>query len=240
MTLFGRGLEYLPYALVGLQDFGGAGIGHRGPAGAGRFRLERVEAWNPLTRARSPVYGRPRTGQGRGGTDGTSTTDMNGSTVRMPAVPVTHADVLARAARWLGRERLTLRLLTPLRLAKDPVRRIAPAFLLRRLVDRLEALALRYGAPGAATPLGAAGAAALGTIAGGVRMLDDHTRWVEVQSFSSRQQQLTPLGGLVGEITLGAEPARLAALLPWLVWGEQTHAGKEVTRGNGWYQLIEP
>jgi hypothetical protein len=49
-----------------------------------------------------------------------------------------------------------------------------------------------------------------------------------------------PLSGLVGEITFEAEPEQLAGFLPWLVWGEIAHAGKDVTKGNGWYRLVEP
>ncbi len=100
LTLFGRGLQLLPYVLVGLQDLGAEGIGRPGPAGAGvsesagsagrpsllargvddeptnssaggkgsagRMRLVRVEAWNPITRRRQPVYAAPA-GTGSGG-----------------------------------------------------------------------------------------------------------------------------------------------------------------------------
>jgi hypothetical protein len=230
LTLFGRALEYLPYALVGLQDLGAAGFGLRGADGPGRLRLDRVEAWHPLTSRRDVVYAAARPGAGAGG-----------SAVRLPAMPVTHAHVLARAGRWLGRDRVTLRLLTPLRLVSEqrPVQRLEFGVFLRRLAGRLEALALRYGAPGA-VPLGAAGAAALGEAADAVRVVDDRTRWIDVQSYSARQDRRLPVGGLIGEVTFAGEPEGLARLLPWLVWGEIAHAGKDATRGNGWYRLLEP
>jgi hypothetical protein len=295
LTLFGRGLQLLPYALVGLQDVGTAGIGWRGPegtAGAGQLHLERVEAWNPITGRRQAVYaagtggagegtasrgstgrhgpirgnagpaaiepelesrGRAggsnvrRAGAGAGGAGGQNASGGGssvGGIVHLPSIKVTHGDVLLRAGRWLGRDRLRLRLLTPLRLVSNhqPVRRLSFELFLRRLVDRLELLARHYGLPehSPPAPLGAERVAALGAAAAEVRVVDDRTRWVEVFSRSARQGRRMPVSGLVGEITFEAAPERLAAFLPWLVWGELAHAGKDATKGNGWYVLLEP
>jgi hypothetical protein len=238
LTIFGRGIDNLPYALVGLQDLGTTGFGLRGPNGIGQLRLDRIDAWNPITGARSPVYGGgvPAGTQGEGAAKGRHGTGTD------PSVPVTHGDVLRRAGSWLGRDRLTLQLLTPLRLATrgEPLRHFSFGVFVRRLVDRLETLAAHYGAPaGTFSPLGPEGAAALGGLADAVRIVEDRTRWVEVQSYSNRQRRKTPLSGLAGQVTLEGKPERLAPLLPWLAWGEIAHAGKDATRGNGWYQMVE-
>jgi hypothetical protein len=262
LTLFGAGASHLPYAIVGLQDLAAATFGLRADrregagatrdsrargsrdSNAGRVRLARVEAFNPFTGGLETVYADLAPGAAGGqAARSAGPARSSGVMVRPPNVPVTHADVLARAARWHGRDRVSLRLLTPLSLAAKgtPVREVRPdfpGFFFRRLGDRLEALAVYYG--GAAAALGAAGAAALGALGDGVRVVDDRTHWVALQSYSSRQERLTPLGGLLGNITFGAAPEVVAALLPWLVWGEVTHAGKEATRGNGWYRLLEP
>jgi hypothetical protein len=324
LTLFGRGLQLLPYVVVGLQDLGAEGIGRPGAGGAGsegrlrllargtddepadrgagdkgsvgRLRLARVEAWNPITRRRQPVYAAPsslRSAGRHGAAAGSSVAGFvssndpsrdgrgdnsqsqsprddgptpgrmgngyrdngsgpgrgddgrgaGGGMVRLPAIPVTHRDVLARAERWRGQDRITLRLLTPLRLVAhhQPVRRLSFELLLRRLADRLELLARHYAPPDHGPPpaLGPEGVAALGALAGAVQVVDDRTRWAEVFSHSARQGRTMPVSGLVGELTFGAEPARLALFLPWLVWGELAHAGKDATKGNGWYVLLE-
>lgn len=66
--------------------------------------------------------------------------------------------------------------------------------------------------------------------------LTTHLRWIDYERFSSRQQQATPLGGLVGEIQLQGD------LEPWgplLELGQHLHLGKETTFGLGHYQLQE-
>jgi hypothetical protein len=55
-----------------------------------------------------------------------------------------------------------------------------------------------------------------------------------VMSFSSRLGRHTPIGGLVGEITFCGE---LGPFLPYIVWGQFTHIGKDTTKGNGWYEI---
>ncbi|MGH2391800.1 MAG: CRISPR system precrRNA processing endoribonuclease RAMP protein Cas6 [Chloroflexota bacterium] len=43
------------------------------------------------------------------------------------------------------------------------------------------------------------------------------------------------MGGLVGKITFTGD---LAPFLPWLVWGEIRHVGKDTAKGNGLYQIV--
>jgi hypothetical protein len=67
-----------------------------------------------------------------------------------------------------------------------------------------------------------------------VQVAEDQTSWLDRSSYSRRRQASTPTGGLVGEIAFEGE---LEVFLPYLVWGQFTHVGKDVTRGNGWYQI---
>ncbi len=69
-----------------------------------------------------------------------------------------------------------------------------------------------------------------------VRLAEDGTRWVELESYSTRQRRATPISGLVGRAVYEGE---LAPFLPWLVWGQFVHVGKDAVKGNGWYVMGE-
>ena len=59
-------------------------------------------------------------------------------------------------------------------------------------------------------------------------------RWVDVVSYSSRTRTRTPIGGLVGQVTLVGD---LAPLRELLVWGSLIHVGKNAVKGDGWYTI---
>jgi hypothetical protein len=65
-------------------------------------------------------------------------------------------------------------------------------------------------------------------------LADDKTRWIDVVSYSSRSRQRTPIGGLVGQVTLAGD---LALLRELLVWGSLIHVGKNAVKGDGWYTI---
>src|SRR5262249_40834845 len=110
VTLFGRAATLFPYLAMACQTLGEQGIRPRGSEAAGRrgaFAVETIAALHPLTGERRPLY-----------TAGRSRIDV-------PALPVTAAEVQARAAA-LPTSRLTLEFLTPARLieAGAPVTRL--------------------------------------------------------------------------------------------------------------------
>ena len=72
-------------------------------------------------------------------------------------------------------------------------------------------------------------------MAGRATTVRDDTRWVELRSYSTRQRRATPIGGLMGRITLACDDWR--PFLPWLLWGQFTHVGKDAVKGNGWYVI---
>ncbi|HUM95548.1 MAG TPA: CRISPR system precrRNA processing endoribonuclease RAMP protein Cas6 [Candidatus Competibacter sp.] len=61
-------------------------------------------------------------------------------------------------------------------------------------------------------------------------------RWHEWTRYSSRQDALLPMGGLIGEIELAG--AGLEPFWPYLWLGQWTHAGKGAVMGLGRYRLL--
>jgi hypothetical protein len=213
ITLFGRALSLFPYAILAVKRMGEIGLGNRDRA-PGRSALKAARVLNPLSGAERSIY-----------SDG-------GSMVSMPDLPVLHDDVL-RCAATLTSDRITVRLLTPLRLVVDGrlVRELSFDHFLRRLLRRLTDL---Y--PHCSDGRLELDFAGLLDQAPEVRVEADHTEWADLVSYSRRRQTSTPVGGLVGDVTFSGP---LEPFLPFLVWGQLTHVGKDTTRGNGWYQIAE-
>ena len=74
-----------------------------------------------------------------------------------------------------------------------------------------------------------AGASIRGAVVGGL-----WERFCTNISYSSRSRQRTPIGGLVGQVTLAGD---LAPLRELLVWGSLIHVGKNAVKGDGWYRI---
>lgn len=218
LTLFAQALNLFPYVILALDEMGRAGLGLKLVENGwrrGTFRVCAVEAINPLTGECQPIV---RAGE---------------SLVRVPDVPVTHAQVLSRVCPPEG-GRLTLHFLTPTRivdrgeLVKRP--RFRPLF--QRLLERLSALAREFSD----TPLDL-DFYHLVRGAEEVQLVADETRWVELASYSTRLRRATPIGGFVGRATYWAED--WGPFLPWLVWGQFTQVGKDAVKGNGWYEVSD-
>lgn len=220
VTLYASGLAYLPYLIVAVRNLERYGLGTRMPTPDGRwrrgtFRVERIVATDPLDGRTELVM------------------EAGDNLVRMPDFGVTHEAVLRRARAMGEPDRITLHFLTPCRLIDQ--RRLVQRPLLRplaqRLVERLSSLWERYA--GVSPPLDFQ---ALMAAAERVRTAEDATRWVDLESYSSRRDVRTPIGGFVGRATFQGP---LAPLLPWLIWGEYTHVGKNAVKGDGWYRIEE-
>jgi hypothetical protein len=228
LTLFARALNLFPFLVVAAPLMGQAGIGtpleentsRPGQARRGRFVLRRIDAVNPLTGALTQVLGEGQT------------------LVHVPDVPVTAADVAAASRGLLdgmaADGRLDIRFWTPTRLveAERLVRRPWLGPLFRRLLERLDALRGEYAAEPPVPDR-----QRLQALADGVRLVRDHTRWLEVQSGSRRLGRATPVSGYVGLATYQADRETWKALLPYLLWGQEVHVGKNATKGDGWYEL---
>ena len=225
LTMFARGLALFPYVIVAARRLEEEGIGRKVPDGRGlwrpgRFRIERIVAANPLTGEEQVVLQR------------------GDELVRMPSLPVTHEQVLSRARalieRWPAGEegRLTVEFLTPTRLIEGglPLRRPELRPLAQRLIERLSSLWEEYGREELPIDF-----AELMAHAARARLVADETRWVEVRGYSTRQDAPKRLDGFVGRATYEGE---LGPLLPWLIWGEQTHVGKDAVKGCGVFEVV--
>ncbi len=215
LALIGPVARLFPYLVMAAQAIEQSGLGRRLPANGGRrgaLQLAAIAAINPLTGARQPLYQRDH------------------AQVQRPGLPIFAADVAAYAAT-LPADRLTLQFRTPLRLIDGDrlVKRFDPRPFVQRLAWRLDQLAVAYGG---GVPL--CDRAALTAQLDHLTLVDDQTSWVDVVSYSSRSRQRTPIGGLVGSITLAGD---LAPLRDLLVWGSLIHVGKNVVKGDGWYTI---
>lgn len=212
VTLFGGAIDLLPYVISAAGALRTMGIGQadRRTGGRGTVRVHRITALHPVSADTEELL-------------------APGSAVaRSPSLRMTDADVAAAMAALRARGRVTLDLLTPTRLTDGGrlVRRMAFRPLLHRLIERRLALAggeadMRHYWPAIER------SAAIATI-------EDETRWVELDSYSTRRNAHAPLSGLVGRVTFAGD---LRPYLSWLVWGAVMHVGKEATKGNGWYRL---
>ncbi|MGQ9682591.1 MAG: CRISPR system precrRNA processing endoribonuclease RAMP protein Cas6 [Anaerolineae bacterium] len=219
LTLLGAALPLFPYVVQALRRLEEIGLG-KGAAGGRRGRVRLVEAWaaNPLSGERQPVLHAGET------------------IVQMPDVPVTAEQVRAVAAHW-PRARLALQFLTPTRLMAEGrlVRRPEFGILFHRLWQRVADLAdCRSLSGGSAAERQPPDPYRLVGLARQVRLVRDGTHWVELESYSTRQGRATPIGGFVGRATYEGD---LEPFLPWLVWGQVLHVGKDAVKGNGWYRL---
>lgn len=227
LTVFARALALFPYVVVAARRLEEEGIGRRSLDGQGRwrpgrFRIERIVAVNPLTGEGQVVLQR--------GDD----------LVSVPSLPVTHEQVLARSRRiaegWGLRPvgQLGVEFLTPTRVVDGGRDLRRPAFrpLFQRLVERLSSLWEEYGREELPIDFGD-----LMARAEGVRLVADGTRWLEVRGYSTRQGAPKYLSGFVGR---AAYEGDLGVLLPWLVWGELTHVGKDAVKGCGLYRVEGP
>ena len=126
--------------------------------------------------------------------------------------------------------RVAIELLSPLRLVEEGrlvgPEALRPRHLLVSLLRRVSLLAQRHGP----APLDL-DFRALRAQAETVEFADKSLRWSDWRRWSGRQQQLVPMGGLLGALSLplrGLEPFwPFLALAPWV------HVGKGATMGLG-------
>lgn len=218
ITLYGRGIRQLSVILGGVHARGSVPLGRRvqqpsGLFGRGLLYVEAVTACD-LVNGRETVVMR-----------------REDQFAHMPDFGVTHEAVLKRAESLGDLGRLSIEFLTPTRLIEQGrlVQRPLMRPLVQRLVERISSLWEHYGegSPPLDFPV-------LMAAAEEVRTVEDSTRWVDLESYSARRDARTPIGGFAGTAVFEGP---LTPLLPWLIWGEYTHVGKNAVKGDGWYRI---
>lgn len=226
VTLIGRAITFFPYLALATQlmEINGIGRPLRENGGRrGRFAVNAIELVNPFGDDTQMIYQRGQT------------------KVASPTLAITSEHVARRAA-GLPADALTLHFLTPTRLVDrgQLVRHPSLRVLCARLSERLDALTREY-APDIPAPDDPQDvrerAQRLAEHAARVTLVENATRWVDVASYSARQQRSTPIGGLIGRATYSGD---LAPLRELLVWGELLHVGKNAVKGDGRYRIEHP
>lgn len=224
LTMYARALNLFPYVVLAIQRLERGGLGKHVAENDGRrgtFRVRRVWAENPLTGEQREVL---RQGD---------------NLVQVPDVPITNQQISEsanrRASEWANGQgqQVILELLTPMRLIDHGrlVKRMAFRPFIQRLHGRLRQLSAEYSD----TPL-TFDLRQVMAQAEAVRVVHDETRWVELESYSTRLRRTTPLGGLMGRVTFEGD---LTPFLAWLTWGQFTHVGRDAVKGNGMYRISE-
>jgi hypothetical protein len=207
LTLVGRAIHFFPYFVVTFRELGVDGLGR----GRGRFQLERIDAIDPLNGHGQPAF------------------LADDQLVRSVHTQVSLASCRERAPELSGR--LTLRFLTPTRIkhAGQYVERPEFHAVFRALLRRLSSLALFHC--DVRLDIDYRGLIAQ---AESIRLVEDRTRNISFERYSARQRQRMDLGGLVGEAVYEGD---LTTFMPYLLFGQWTHVGKNATFGLGRYHL---
>ncbi|MCC7206795.1 MAG: CRISPR system precrRNA processing endoribonuclease RAMP protein Cas6 [Anaerolineae bacterium] len=217
VSMYGRADALMPYLFRAVPEMGRLGIGK----GRGRFKLIRINEITPLNDSNRII--------------------MHHQKAVAPRLTVTHGRVLEELGmRRTDEARLVF--LTPMRLIDDGslVRTPRLGVLLRRLIERAQALVEHYHHPAAELPgrsdwkdewqrMGEWGdrVDASGLIA-------DTTRWVDIQSFSRARGRSSPIGGFVGRAHWRIDSPEALA---WLLWGQSLHVGKNAAKGDGYFRV---
>jgi hypothetical protein len=211
LALSGRMVEHIPYIVLAYRQLGIVGIGK----GRGRYKLLGVRCVDPLNeRLPAQVF------------DGTENRffPKNIFTTTLEAVQRRYGGV--RANKLLVRFRSPTHLKTRGRAPQE-----APEFehLLRAVLRRYSDLAALYG-DGRPT-LDYKG---LVDQARTVKLVSSNLQYFRQWGYSRRKGEQTPTEGITGSITYEGD---FEPYMPYLIFGQWLHVGKQATFGMGKYEL---
>jgi hypothetical protein len=249
LVLIGQAIDYLPYFIVAFRELGASGFG----LNRARVQLARVdsigadgapttvyEASTNLVKPAPPIVlevaDKSEARASRASARTVADPFQKGSSAHAELVEGSASGSPAGSGA-MEEQTLTLHFLTPTTLKAGStlerdgaiVRRPAFHHILKRLRDRVNALATFYGAG----PLDL-DFKALGAAAEQVETVDDQTRWVERSRFSRRRDVSHDLSGFAGRVSFRGD---LEPFLALLRLGEYVHVGKNAVFGNGWFVL---
>ena len=212
ISLFGDARDLAGYVCQAMYRAGEIGIGY----GRGRFSLHQIRAVNEVTGEQQDLLRGP-------------------AVLVKPETLLSEADVRTKTTS-LAPDRVRLRFLTPMMLKQGGAFCGEPEFLplIARLIERCQSLDTYYGGLPASQEHWRETYLELSAKADGIKSTPN-TRWVRLESGSRRTGERNSMGGFVGEASFSGH---LEPFLEWLVWGETLHVGKNVVKGNGWYQII--
>ncbi|MCU0480194.1 MAG: CRISPR system precrRNA processing endoribonuclease RAMP protein Cas6 [Anaerolineae bacterium] len=213
-TFIGKAQNFIPYVARAVQKMGRNGIGK----GRGRFELLTITEYNPLYDAHRDL--------------------MKKWVVQAPTLQITPARIDEQVAD-LRPDKIIIQLITPARLthADKLIKYPDPAVFMGRLLERVQALTTFYAENDNPATIDDWRnlSTTLKAHAQTIRTTYDETEWADTWSGSARQDRYTPTGGIIGRFRWEGD---LAPLLPWLLWGQSLHVGKDAIKGNGWYRII--
>lgn len=214
LALFGKASSLFPFVVMAAKSIEQSGWGRPIPTNRnqrGYIQISQINAVNPLSQERQILYSQEH-GQ-----------------VSTPGLIIDQQAIREYAAQ-LPSDQLTLHFRTPLRLIdnKQLVRRFQVRPFVQRLVERVNQLMQHYGS-GETMPT-----IDINQLTQQIIISQDTTKWIDITSNSRRQGRGTPIGGLVGKITLSGP---LGPLRELLAWGAVVHVGKNTVKGDGWYSI---
>jgi hypothetical protein len=215
LILIGKAISFLPYFIVAFRELGEMGIGRL----RRKFRLTAIRAVHPVSRASELIY--QEEDHLVRNVDLTWQIDISKIADALPDVPEIPP---------MQRVGLEFQTMTRLKFEEKYVRRVEFHILVRNLLRRLSSLA--YFHHGWEPDLDFNG---LIERAAEVRLVQDHTRWVDWKRYSSRQDTKMNLGGIVGRVVYEGD---LGEFVPLLRLGELVHVGKGVVFGMGKFIII--
>ena len=194
--LFGEGVNYLPWFIMGLQTLEQKGIG----SGRGKVKLLSVQSVHPFWERRKPIYHHE---------EGVFPHD---------SLLIYPEEIAQKASEFLAEE-VTLEFLTHTRIKyrKKWVRQPRFAQLFLAIDRRARLLSTFYGE-------GVGEKDSLLKEAEQIETKSQDVRWYDWGRYSSRQQNNMRLGGFIGTVTYAGE--QLAQFMPYLLVGALIHVGK--------------
>ncbi|TEB12816.1 CRISPR system precrRNA processing endoribonuclease RAMP protein Cas6 [Pelotomaculum propionicicum] len=235
LILIGRAIGYLPYFIVAFRELGETGIGRMRK----KYRLAGIEAVNPVNEGESDIVY-------HAGDQLVRNVDLSlniNVKNQIPDIPFpeepegfTPDESVACQKETTHEFPVTQRIglefqtMTRIKFEENFVRRIEFHMLIRSLLRRLSSLA--YFHHGWELELDFTRLIERAAL---VRMVEDNTRWVNWERYSSRQDNKMNLGGVVGRVVYEGD---FSEFIPLLRLGELVHVGKGAVFGMGRYRIL--
>lgn len=194
LILIGKAIGYLPYFIVAFRELGENGIGRQRK----KFQLNKIRAINPVSGTSEIIY---------------QAADQ--LIKNMELAWIVDANKIAEPVSdfpAVGKVGLEFQTMTRLKFAERYVQQVEFHMLMRSLLRRFSSLA--YFHHGWEPDLEFTG---LIERAAAVRLVQDHTRWVDWERYSSRQDSKMNMGGVVGRVEY---EGNLGEYMPLLRLGE--------------------